>query len=60
MEYKKIKDMKLGDFTEKLINILTIGQGKRIATFIAKKLGYESCNCDNRKEALNKIKIKRW
>ena len=52
--------MKLGDFTELLIKIITLGQGKRIANYIAKKLGYESCNCDNRKEALNKIKIKRW
>jgi len=52
--------MKLGDLTEKIINIITFGQGKRIATWIAKKLGYESCNCDKRKNALNKIKIKRW
>jgi|TARA_B100001175_G_C19386876_1_gene579397 hypothetical protein len=52
--------MKLGDLTEKVINIITIGQGKRIATYIAKKFGYESCNCENRKEALNNLKIKRW
>jgi len=52
--------MKLGNIIEFIIKIITLGQGKRIATFIAKKLGYESCNCDNRKEALNKIKIKRW
>ena len=52
--------MKLGDLTEKVINIITIGQGKRIATYIAKKFGYESCNCDQRQKKLNKIKIKRW
>tara|TARA_R100000231_G_C5232548_1_gene137143 strand:+ start:266 stop:424 length:159 start_codon:yes stop_codon:yes gene_type:complete len=52
--------MKLGNIIEKIINIITLGQGKRIATWIAKKLGYESCNCDKRKESLNKIKIKRW
>lgn len=52
--------MKLGDFTEKIINIITLGQGKKIATYIAKKMGYEKCDCENRKEALNKIKIKRW
>ena len=52
--------MKLGDITEKLITIVTLGQGKKIANYIAKKLGYKSCNCENRKKALNNIKIKRW
>ena len=52
--------MKLGDIVEKAINIITLGQGKKIATWIAKKLGYDSCGCDERKEALNNIKIKRW
>ena len=60
MGWRKITNMKLGNIIEFIIKIITLGQGKRIATFIAKKLGYESCNCDNRKEALNKIKIKRW
>jgi len=27
--------MKLGDLTEKIINIVTLGQGKRIAMFVA-------------------------
>ena len=52
--------MKLGDLTEKIINIITFGKGKSIATWIAKKLGYDSCGCDERKDKLNKIKIKRW
>tara|TARA_R100001440_G_scaffold6819_1_gene13758 strand:+ start:6260 stop:6418 length:159 start_codon:yes stop_codon:yes gene_type:complete len=52
--------MKLGDIVEKVINIITLGQGKKIATWIAKKLGYDSCGCDERKESLNNIKIKRW
>jgi len=52
--------MKLGDLTEKIINIITLGQGKKIATYIAKKMGYEKCDCEDRKKALNKIKIKRW
>tara|TARA_R100000900_G_scaffold136219_1_gene114099 strand:- start:753 stop:932 length:180 start_codon:yes stop_codon:yes gene_type:complete len=52
--------IKLGDLIELIIKIITLGQGKRIATYIAKKFGYESCNCENRKEALNKLKIKRW
>ena len=29
--------MKLGGFVEKVINIITLGQGYRIALFIAKK-----------------------
>jgi len=52
--------MKLGNFVELIIKIITLGQGKRIATFIANKFGYESCNCDKRKKALNNLKIKRW
>jgi len=52
--------MKLGNFLEKIISIITIGQGKRIAKYIAKKLGKEDCGSDERRESLNKIKIKRW
>jgi hypothetical protein len=52
--------MKLGDLLEKIISIITLGQGKRIAKYIAKKLGKEDCGCDERRDSLNKIKIKRW
>jgi len=52
--------MKLGNLIEKLINIITFRQGKRIAKFVANKLGYEDCGCDDRKKALNNLKIKRW
>lgn len=51
---KTKKPMKLGDFTEKVISIITLGQGKRIATFIAKLFGYKSCGCEERQEKLNK------
>ncbi len=47
--------MKLGDKLETIINIITLGQGKRIATWIANKLGYEDCGCDDRKKYLNNI-----
>ena len=47
--------MKLGDKLETIINIITFGQGKRIATWIANKLGYESCKCEERKNFLNGI-----
>jgi len=51
--------MRLGDITEKIISILTFGKGKAIATYIAKKLGYESCGCEERKNALNNLTIKK-
>ena len=53
--------MKLGDIVEKIIVVITLGQGKRIATWIAKKyFGMEDCGCDKRKQDLNNIKINRW
>ena len=47
--------MKLGDWLEKLISIITFGQGKRIATYIAKLLGKDDCGCERRKEKLNNL-----
>ena len=47
--------MKLGDKLEYIINIITFGKGKTIATWIANKLGYEDCGCDDRREYLNNI-----
>ena len=47
--------MKLGDFLEKLISVITLGQGKRIATYIAKLRGKEDCGCERRKEELNNL-----
>ena len=53
--------IKLGNFLELIIKIITLGQGKRIATYIAKRFfGLEDCGCDKRKKDLNNIKIKRW
>ena len=46
--------MRLGDLTAKVINIITIGQGKKIAKFVSKLFGYEDCGCDKRQEELNK------
>ena len=37
-DYYKIK---LGDLIEFIIKIITLGQGKKIATYIANKMGYE-------------------
>jgi hypothetical protein len=49
----------LGDLAEKIINIITFGYGKRIATWVAKLFGYKDCGCDKRKDDWNKIQIKR-
>jgi hypothetical protein len=45
--------MTLGSFVEKVINIITLGQGYRIALFIAKKMGYDDCGCKARKDKLD-------
>jgi hypothetical protein len=47
--------MKLGDKLEKLISIITFGQGKKIATYIAKLFGKEDCGCERRKQKLNNL-----
>jgi hypothetical protein len=47
--------MKLGDIVEKVIHIITFGQGYRIALFIAKKMGYDDCGCKARKDKLDKF-----
>jgi hypothetical protein len=51
----KICIIKLGDWVEGLISVLTLGRGKDMATWIAKKLGFASCGCDERKAFLNKV-----
>ena len=45
--------MKLGNIIEKI----TIYTGIK---WIVKKIWGDDCGCDERKENLNKIKIKRW
>jgi len=47
--------MRIGDKLEYIINIITFGKGKTIATWIANKLGFEDCGCENRKNFLNNI-----
>lgn len=48
--------MKLGDLVEKIINFITLGYGKKIATYIAKLYGKEDCGCDKRRKKLNDYK----
>ena len=38
--------MGLGTLLEKIIKVITLGYGKRIATWVAKKLGKEDCGCE--------------
>tara|TARA_B100001093_G_scaffold401801_1_gene389497 strand:- start:786 stop:1226 length:441 start_codon:yes stop_codon:yes gene_type:complete len=47
--------MKLGNLVEKIISIITLGQGKKIAMYVAKLRGKEDCGCDRRKKKLNNI-----
>jgi len=47
--------MKLGDIVEKVIHVITFGQGYRIALFIDKKMGYDDCGCKARKDKLDKF-----
>ena len=47
--------MKLGDIVEKVISVITFGQGHRIALSIAKLLGYDDCGCKAIKTKLNKF-----
>ena len=51
-----VKRIKLGSWTEWIINVLTLGTGKYISTWIAVDiLGFESCGCCERKEWLNRL-----
>lgn len=50
-----MKRIKIGDWVEALIHVITFGFGERISLFIARLFGYESCGCCERKEWLNRL-----
>lgn len=50
-----IRRIKIGDWVEALIHVITFGFGERIALFIARLFGYNSCGCCERKEWLNRL-----
>jgi hypothetical protein len=52
---KPICIIKVGNVLEGLINVLTLGWGKDIAGYIALKLGYANCKCEERKIFLNEL-----
>jgi hypothetical protein len=47
--------IKLGTWLEFVIDVITLGNGKTIALWIALKLGYQSCGCCERKQWLNRL-----
>lgn len=51
-----MKRIKLGDWTEALIHVITLGFGSRLSEWIAiDLLGYKSCGCCERKLWLNRL-----
>lgn len=56
-----MKRIKLGDYVEALIHVLTLGYGKRLSTFIAVDLmGFSSCGCCERRQWLNRLTDKSY
>jgi len=56
-----MKWIKLGDYTEALIHVITLGFGTRLATFVmVDLLGRDSCGCCERKEFLNRLTDKSY
>jgi len=56
-----MKRIKLGDYFEALIHVITFGFGTRIATFVmVDLLGKNSCGCCERKEWLNRLTDKEY
>ena len=52
----KLSWIKLGTWTRWIINILTLGTGKYITTWIAVDIfGFESCGCCEREQWLNRL-----
>jgi len=47
--------IKVGNLVQGVINILTLGRGKDIATYIAHRMGFESCGCEERRIYLNEL-----
>jgi hypothetical protein len=51
-----MKRIKIGDWVEALIYVITFGFGQRLSEWIAIDLfGFKSCGCCERKEWLNKL-----
>lgn len=51
--------IKLGNIVEGILQVLTFGNSKEIASWIATKLGYEDCGCEERRIWLNELTCKK-
>ena len=45
--------IRLGSILEHIIGLVTLGWGKHVASWVARKLGYSSCGCDRRRVTMN-------
>ena len=50
-----MKRIKIGDWVEALIYVITFGFGEKLALSIARLLGYDRCYCCERKQWLNRL-----
>lgn len=51
-----MKWIKIGDWVEALIHVITLGFGERIALWVAKKFfDRDTCGCCERKQWLNRL-----
>lgn len=47
--------MCVGDWIQKFIEVISLGLGKKIATYIANLFGFEDCGCNKRQERINEF-----
>ena len=56
-----MKWIKIGDYVEALIHVITLGFGKSLSTYVAVHLfGFKSCGCCERREWLNRLTDKSY
>jgi len=56
-----MKQIKLGTWLKWIINVLTLGTGKYISTWIAVDiLGFDNCGCCQREQYLNRLTNKEF
>jgi hypothetical protein len=47
--------VRLGNILHYFLLVISLGQSKKIASYIANKLGFEDCGCDKRRDYLNNL-----
>lgn len=47
--------MCVGDWIQKVIQLISFGTGKKVAMFIANSLGFEDCGCSKRQQRINDL-----